>query len=133
MKTVRLLRVEESVAGTIGILLIDAEVFCFTLEQDDEENIKNESSIPAQQYICKKVKSQKFGNTFEVTNVPGRSHILFHRGNLIEDTKGCILLGRNVGSINGKRGIEDSGNTFKKFMDIMKREDSFRLTIVEVY
>lgn len=132
-KVVELIRLEESDQGTFGVLKIDKEMFCLTLEQDDEENMVNESSIPAQQYICSRVDSPKYGDTFEVTNVPGRSHVLFHSGNFIEHTKGCILLGSGVSSINGKRAVTESGKAFYKFMEEMKGEESFHLTIKEEY
>ncbi|MGE4520642.1 MAG: DUF5675 family protein [Desulfobacteraceae bacterium] len=132
-KVVELIRLEESDQGTFGVLKIDKEMFCLTLEQDDEENMVNESSIPAQQYICRRVDSDKYGDTFEVTGVPGRSHILFHSGNFVENTKGCILLGSEFGQINGKRAVLSSGRAFYRFMAELEKEDSFHLTIKEEY
>lgn len=132
-RTVEIVRLEESDQGTFGVLKIDKEVFCLTLEQDDEENKANESSIPAQQYICKRVDSPKYGDTFEVCKVPGRSHILFHSGNFISDTKGCILLGQEFGKLGEKRGVLNSGKAFCRFMEEMKAEEIFHLTIKEEF
>jgi hypothetical protein len=133
MKIVELIRLEESKEGTFGVLKINKEVFCLTLEQNDEENQINKSSIPAQQYICERVNSPKYGDTFEVSAVPGRSQILFHSGNFIEHTKGCILLGSEFGKINNKRAILNSSKAFSRFMEKLKNETSFHLTIKEEY
>lgn len=133
MKVARLIRLEESEQGTIGVLLIDAEVFCFTLEPSDLLNAINRSSIPAQQYLCRRVNSPRFGRTFEVSFVPGRSEILFHPGNIATDTEGCILLGETVGKLKGKRAVLNSGATFRRFMTVLNREEKFHLTIKEGY
>lgn len=133
MKIVELIRIEESEQGTFGVLRIDKEVFCVTLEPRDEENAQDISSIPAQQYICRRVTSPKFGETFEVSNVPGRSHVLFHGGNRARDTLGCVLLAQHYGKLKGGRAVLNSGNTFKAFKDVMKFEEKFHLTIREVY
>ena len=58
------------------------------------------SCIPAGKYLCKRKVSPHFGETFEVTGVPGRGDILFHEGNTEENTQGCILLGLAFGSLS---------------------------------
>lgn len=133
MKIVELVRLEEGEQGIIGILKIDKEVFCYTLEPTDKLNKPNESCIPIQQYRCIKIQSPKFGETFEITNVPNRIHILFHKGNTADDTLGCILLGLTVGKLKGQKAILNSGKTFAGFMGIMLNESSFHLTIKTEY
>lgn len=133
MRIVELIRLEESEQGTIGVLKIDKEVFCYTLEPADMLNKANVSCIPVQQYICEWTQSPKFGETFEVTNVPGRSHVLFHKGNTINDTLGCIILGSTVGKLKGQRAILNSGKTFEQFMAIMAKPPVFHLTIKVEY
>lgn len=131
--TVRLIRVEESNQGTFGNLLICSQVFCVTLECPDKLNECNISSIPAQQYQCLRIHSPQFGETFEIVDVPGRSHILFHAGNIVSSTSGCIILAQYFGKLYGNRAVLNSGKTFKKFMEIMKDTDIFNLTIKEIY
>lgn len=131
--TVRIIRVEESEQGTFGVMTICGQAFCVTLERPDELNKANISSIPAGQYICKKVSSPKFGETFEITNVPDRSHVLMHAGNIIDSTSGCVLLAQYFGKLHGDRAILNSGATFRKFMDILGKFESFSLTIKENY
>jgi len=131
---VEIIRLEESEAyGTFGVLRIQKQVFCVTLEPEDRLNAPNVSCIPAQQYICKRHFSNRFNETFMVMNVPGRSNILFHPGNEVKDTEGCILLAEHYGKLRGNRAVLNSGKTFKKFMDVMKDFDKFHLTIIESY
>jgi len=134
MTVVRLIRLEEDYEyGTFGVLTIDAAVFCVTLEPPDMENEQDISSIPAQQYICERVNSPRYGETFEIKNVPGRSHVLFHPGNVVEHTRGCILVAEHFGKLQGDRAVLNSGRTFRLFMEELKYEDQFHLTIKEAY
>lgn len=133
MKQVKLVRLETSSQGTLGALVIDGRAFCATLEPEDKNNAVNISSIPAGEYVCARTKSPRFGETFEVLDVPGRTHILFHAGNTDADTHGCILLGRYWGKLRGDRAVLNSGKTFKDFLVNMANENEFKLTIKEVY
>lgn len=128
-----LIRLEESQAGTFGVLRVNKEVFCLTLEPRDELNAPTRSSIPAQQYLCRRVESPKFGETFEVTDVPGRSHVLFHAGNVAHDTQGCILLGATWGKLKENRAVLNSGDTFRRFLDLLANHGEAHLTIREEY
>jgi len=131
---VEILRIEEDHHyGTFGMLRLQKELFCVTLEPPDKLNKKDISSIPAQQYRCNRRFSNRFGETFEVTNVPGRDNILFHAGNYVGDTQGCIILGQHKGKLKGDRAVLNSGETFKDFMGMMKGYGSFHLTIKDVY
>lgn len=130
---VELIRLETGNQGTFGVLRINKEVFCVTLEPPDRANAKSVSCIPAQQYECGRVNSPSKGLVFEVKNVPNRSHILFHSGNTVDHTEGCIILGSSVGMIGKKRGVNLSKLTVAAFMETMKGHDSFHLTITEAY
>jgi hypothetical protein len=131
---VELIRLQESyLYGTFGVLRINKDIQCFTLEPRDEENEQEISSIPAQQYTCKRVSSPHFGDTFEVTGVPDRTTILFHSGNFADNTKGCILLGTGTGFIEGKKAITGSRTAFIDFMKLLKSFNEFHLTIKELY
>ncbi|MHA1379295.1 MAG: DUF5675 family protein [Candidatus Helarchaeota archaeon] len=129
-----LLRIEKTDQGTIGVLLIDKIAFCATLEPEDLNNQENISCIPEGSYICERVNSPKYGNTFEVKNVPNRNHILIHSGNTEDHTMGCILLGQYFGKLRGSRAVLNSGATFKRFLKGMKIKeiDSFKLNIKDV-
>lgn len=131
---VRILRInEDSQHGTFGALLIQEKPFCVCLEPADLLNEPFESSIPAGQYFCKKYTSSKYGETFEVKDVPGRTHILWHPGNRVIDTSGCIIIAQYWGKLYGDRAVLNSGGTFRKFMALMEPYEVFHLTIKEVY
>ncbi len=132
MQIIEIIRLEESEQGTFGVLRIDKQVFCCTLEPADRENKRSISSIPAQQYVCKPFDSPTHGGTFEVTNVPDRDYILFHAGNIARHTEGCILLGEHFGKLKGNRAILNSGNTFRSFLSEVGRQP-FHLTIYEQF
>lgn len=134
MTTMRLIRLEENYDyGTFSVILIDSQVFCVGLEPKDEKNAPNISSIPAQQYCCERTISPRWGETFEITKVPDRFNILFHAGNTDDDTAGCVILAEHYGKLGKHRAILNSGNTFKRFMQIMGGIDEFLLTVIEIY
>ena len=126
LPVIELIRLEEDA-------LINKRVFCATLEPADLENVRDRSSIPVQQYVCVRRSTPTYPNTFEVMAVPGRSLILFHAGNLIGDTAGCILLGEHFGKLRGARAILNSGKTFTAFMLLLDDYEKVHLTIREVF
>ena len=125
--------------GVTGVLVFGNREICRTLEEEWKFNEKNLSCIPAGTYLCKRVKTPKHGETFEVMEVPGRSAILFHSGKTEINTLGCILLGMEVGEINAQdddTGIVEkqlailkSKEAFEKFMAVLDGKASFLLTI----
>lgn len=129
-----LIRLEENDRfGTFGVLKINKQVFCVALEPSDRLNTPHVSSIPAQQYICKKIISPRYGETFEVVRVPNRTNILFHPGNAMGDTEGCILLAQHFGKLNHNRAILNSGVTFRNFVNKLRDYEEVHLTIKEEY
>lgn len=129
MKTLSLKRIAETEDGTFGALLDGDVPFAVTLEPQWKDNATGISSIPEGEYKCRRVLSPKFGDTFEVP-VPGRSHILFHKGNVDDDTQGCILVGEQFTTwTDGTAAIGGSGVAFKEFMDRLKGEDAFWLFV----
>lgn len=131
MKELTLIRIGTTDYGTFGVLKDGPIPFALTLEQPWRDNEPNASCIPAGDYICRRVTSPKFGDTFEVTAVPNRTHILFHKGNLIEDTHGCILVGEQFTYLNHLPGIGASAAGFGEFLSVMEGIPAFSLTIKE--
>jgi hypothetical protein len=126
----QIIRIEQTPGGTLGVLKINGKAFCVTLELPYKDNKADQSCIPEGNYFCERFLSPKFGGTYQVKNVPGRSGILFHAGNVAEDTKGCILLGASFVNLkDDKRAIVNSGNTFKKFMETVGSKYDFVLNI----
>lgn len=136
MKTLIIRRVATGEEGTFGILLHKDIPFALSLERQWLDNRASAgdvpgSCIPAGEYICKRLNSPRFGNTFEVTDVDGRSHILFHKGNLDDDSRGCILVGEQFEPVNGSNGIQASRKGYGEFMGLLTGEVEFRLIIVD--
>ncbi len=127
MKRVRIVRVEKSEDGIIGVLTIDGKADCFTM-QPDERDVH--FSIPVGNYACRRFSGRKWQDTFEII-VPKHSALLFHSGNTEENTEGCILLGEEVGELIGKRAVLASGKAFKEFMKKMGADQAFNLVIVD--
>jgi len=132
MKWFALKRIGETEDGTFGVLFQEGVPFAVTLERNWEENAKGKSCIPEGTYKCKRVNSPKFGNTFEVTEVPGRDAILFHKGNLEDDSHGCILVGEQFGILNNHAGIQASAAGFQEFLKRTENLNEFMIAIFYV-
>lgn len=87
-------------------------------------------------YVCKRGLHRLHSmdhdfETFEITNVPGHTNILFHWGNFNRDSDGCFLLGEALARspINKTQIITDSKKAFHAFMDRLVGVDEFELVI----
>lgn len=131
MRIMHLKRVAYRNDGTMGVLLDNGDTpFALSLEPPWRENQRGVSCIPVGTYLCRRVSSPKFGNTFEITGVPGRSHILFHKGNIDDHTEGCVLVGEEFAVWDdGSVSVARSGAGFTEFLDRLAQEDSFYLTV----
>lgn len=129
MKTVRLQRLGETVAGTQGILQTEG-FSCKTLELPWRDNLRQKSCIPPGSYRCHLTSSPKFGQAYILTGTEPRSNVLIHSGNFAGDVdaglkshvQGCILLGKYFGSIEGQPAILLSRPTVRAFMAHMGGE-----------
>ena len=116
MYQMTLKRIASNPSRTFGVLIDnDGDPFAVTLEDPWNGNEVNISCIPFGKYLCKKRHSPRFGDTYEVKDVQGRTHILFHKGNTEEDTHGCILIGEEFGYLGGDPAILNSGKGYKEF------------------
>ena len=113
---------------TIGKLYDGKELICHTVERPWINNARNTSCIPAGNYLVKLTNSPKFKVCYEVKNVPGRSHILFHKGNSVNDSLGCILPVSTIDVFEGKICGLSSGRAYTRMMNHLNGE-SFNLTI----
>ena len=133
MKNIEIIRLEATQFGVFGAVKIDKEVFCVCLEPPDLLNLHNRSCIPAGQYECQLWDSPTHGKTYLVVGVPNRANILFHPGNRVVDTEGCILVAEHWGKLHDDRAILNSGKTFREFMVRLQPDETVHLTISEVY
>jgi len=133
MKQLRLVRVTEYNGATMGVLCIDDSPEMVTLEDAWRYNETKVSCIPVGRYKMKLHKSPKFGVTYQVMDVPERSHILFHAGNTHKDTHGCILLGLQFGKVGKETAILASRSAFLKFMELMGNTPEAELIVIDAY
>lgn len=126
-----LLRVGQSRRGTFGVLRHGQVPFVLTLEEPWNDNQPGVSCIPAGRYRCRRVRSPKFGVTFEVCDVPGRSHILFHSGNTIEDTEGCILVGEEFSGTWDAPYLASSRRGFLELFSYLEGIPEFDLNVLD--
>jgi hypothetical protein len=130
MDTLKIFRLETSPSGTIGVLTLNTQVVGLTMEPPKKSNKKGISCVPTGQYFCKHYQSEKFKRTcIALHNVYGRNYISIHPGNVVGDTKGCVLPGGRVGTLNGRRAVLDSNKMLDKIIGNTSRV--FILTIVE--
>lgn len=126
MLTINLHRFSNGNLGNVGLMVLDGRVICHTLELPWKGNMKNVSCIPPGTYTVEKYVSSRFGRCFSLPFVSGRSGILIHAGNTVQDTKGCILVGEASDLFKGT-----VGNSRQTMDDLYRRLPSnFNLVII---
>ena len=81
--------------ATLGVISLDGEKF-YTVERPWLNNEPNVSCIPLGEYEMDWRSSPRFGETWHIKDVPGRTHILIHVANFSKDVQGCIGLGMSL-------------------------------------
>ena len=102
--------------GTLGFLVARDLPPIHVMEPPWRDNRRNRSCIPAGLYEVVPHISPKFGRCLLVTDVPDRSHILFHAGNVGGDveldwhthTAGCLLPGLRRGRIKVRGRVQEA-------------------------
>ena len=118
-----LLRVEYTTRCVRGVWLVNGHLQCATLENPWKDNQQNISCIPEGTYDFTRTDSIRFGETFEIGGVQGRTRILIHWGNTAADTEGCVLLGTEIGTLSGEPAVLRSRAAFQRFMTLMNAMD----------
>ena len=131
-------RLPTSKQGTPGAISVNGIPFALTIEREWLNNMRGISCIPEGEYNVKRCiaspeygykNSPRFGDTFHVQNVPDRSKILFHKGNIDDDSHGCIIIGEQFGSLHEDFAVLSSRQGFAEFMSLLKGHNEFELTI----
>ena len=122
-------RIQHLSNATLGQLIFDDIKTdpIYTLENPKRATDKD-SRIPAGAYKCKPFSGKKYKDVYEITNVPNRTAILFHWGNVQADTLGCVLLGNRIGKIGSEPAVLDSKQCFARFRSLIGKQE-FTLTI----
>lgn len=112
--------------STGGVLYLNGEKFCYTLEDKMRENgrpvgewkIKGQTAIPVGRYKVTIAPSPKRGGRLMplLLAVPGFSGIQIHTGNHKDDTEGCILLGTK----REPDTVRESTIAFDKFFPLLQ-------------
>ncbi len=95
----------------ISRVFVRDKFFCFSIEDAARTTkIKGETCIPLGTYDLGTRFSPHFSpklghDMIWVQNVPGYEFILIHTGNTITDTEGCLILGKTIGTLQGKDGV----------------------------
>lgn len=137
-------RVSEDDDSTFGVLIWEEVPFAVTVENAWRDNQPRVSCIPAGEYRALRCSaspdygyqnSPSYGDTFQVFNVPGRSHVLFHWGNTHRNTEGCIIVASSFGRLHGTPAVLGSRNQagagFNRFLDLTRGLNEFALRIVD--
>lgn len=123
--------------GTFGVLTY-GDFKCFTVERPWLNNQAKVSCIPEGEYVAVAYKSPKFGNVFAITGGTvslfpdanhARSAVLIHPANTMDDLEGCVGLGSDHGTINGKPGVTNSRTTIAKFYELLAGQNNVLLSI----
>ena len=129
--------------GTLGTLVARDLPPIQIIEPPWRDNRRNRSCIPAGVYDVVPHISPRHRRCLLVTQVPGRSHILFHVGNVGGDvergwhthTAGCLLPGLRRGRIKVRGRVQEavvSSRTAFRHLMTWAAERPFVLEIVDV-
>ena len=100
-----------------------------TIERPWAGNMANVSCIPTGEYKCAPRYYNKGGyDAVEICNVPDRSAILFHVGNYVSDSCGCVLVNSDYSYLDTGIMGTSSQIAFDIFMDVY-RNTEFDLTV----
>ena len=102
---------------TIGNIYRGKELICCTIERPWLGNKPYVSCIPAGTYTIRPAKSPKFGDTYQVCDVVGRTHILFHKANKASELHGCIAPVSSYGIMDFEWAGFDSKPAYNKLME----------------
>lgn len=120
---------------TEGILYVDGEQQCFTLEdvvRPGGEKIFGDTAIPAGRYRVIVTPSNRFKRDLPLlVDVPKFEGIRIHSGNTTKDTEGCILVGRKriPGAVQESRLAFDP--LFAKIQDAIAAAEEVWIEIKE--
>ena len=123
----------------IGRLYVNGVFFCNTLENPDRglrsymtesqingSKIATHTAIADGQYKVILRQSPRFKRILPlILNVKGFSGVLFHAGNTVNDTAGCILVGKN----DKKGWLSESRITEQNLVNLLTQYDNIELTI----
>ena len=117
-------------SGTFGKFYTRDGMMLYTVERPWLNNARGISCIPTGEYTCKpRYYNRGEYDAVEVCDVKGRTYIMFHVGNFVSDSSGCILVNSGLTCAqDGMRGVS-SRIAFRNFMNDYG-DHQFQLSIV---
>lgn len=114
--------------GTFGVMSV-GDITIYTVERPWLNNQPGISCIPCGDYNCAPRHYHR-GNyaAIELKEVPCRTHILIHKGNLPKHVQGCVAVGSYTGCLSGQWAVLNSAGAFNQLMDIVGGKN-FKLVI----
>ncbi len=101
------------------------------IERPWRRNQRNVSCIPAGKYLCRymaRSASGKYKKCWHLQEVPGRSGVLAHNGNLAKHSRGCLIVGKRRGKLAGNAAVLNSRGAMRALYNKVGPDD-FELTI----
>lgn len=111
---------------TLGELVLPSGAGLKTLELPWLDNKSNVSCIPEGVHLVKWLErsaSGKYKRVWHIQDVPNRTAILMHNGNLIRHTQGCPLIGLYHGRLNDQTAVLSSGAGLNKMRAELSGKD----------
>lgn len=127
-------RMFQTQTETIGKIVYGDNILCYTLEDvKRDEKIPGETRIPKGTYkLVKRTEGgmvEKYRKTYGpnhymimLSNVPNYSYVLIHKGNISEESEGCILLGTKYDETNGKYRLLNSAAAYQYLWNTIDSE-----------
>ncbi len=120
MALIKVERFMHNPESVISRVYVRDKFFCYSIEDAERTTkIKGATCIPLGTYDLGLRFSPNFSKKYApagtnpedykmiwVQNVPGYEYILIHTGNTISDTEGCLILGKTIGRIKDKFGVD---------------------------
>ena len=130
MDSLTLERFSFSDDGTYGYLKLPDGSVLATVERPWLSNARSVSCIPSGTYECVPRTYHRGGYlAIEITNVPDRTHILFHVANFVHEVKGCVGVNTEFGWSKGLMCGRNSQRGFDILMEQLGGKN-FRLKII---
>ncbi len=151
IKEIQLLRYSDNNESTLGLLMLDWQFFCHTLEDEYREvKVMGETRIPGDIYelALRKVLSpmtkryrERFPDWFkwhiQIMDIPTHEFAYLHVGNDDDDTDGCPLLADNANNNTIEHGFIGSSapafeRFYKKIYPILETGHVIKIRILDV-
>ena len=111
---IELIREKKTIRSVLGYMKHNEQFLCYTLENASKY-------IPAGKYKLAMTYSSKFKKLMpEILNVPNRTGIRIHSGNIPEDSDGCILVGERELGVDDF--VKNSRITLARILPILQDE-----------